>query len=364
MPLAEVPSFLRDGGHVPDILGLPYPKGALSVGSSWPGMRLAFVDAFEHEGRAFYYTTEGWIVPADDFRVARVADFHGVELAKDGEPGERLPFVFAHRKAAQLFVLDATGKKPVPLGDDFVLPLQGHLEVAEQDVTLGGLRFHELRTSKERLAASLGRPLPEGQRYFVRYGEVVRIDAAKELPYKSANDEAWIEVNIAKQAMVFYRGLTPIFATLVSTGADYLADPATSHATPRGMYRVYSKHISVRMSADEKPPKEEGGQPERAYRIDDVGYVQYFSAGYAFHTAFWHDDFGQPRSHGCINLSPRDALWLFHHTAPNVPSGWHAVFAGRAGAAEGTLIVIRSGLESTPTATPKLPPPPAAQPAD
>jgi hypothetical protein len=347
MPLGEVPEFLRNGGHVPNVLGLLYPKDAVSVGSSWPGMRLSFQGAFEHQGRSYYYTTEGWVVPTDDFRVARLAEFHGVELAREGEPGERLPFVWAHRKPARIFTIDEKSGKGIPLGDEIVLPQQGHLEILEKDALLRGLKFHEIKTLPESLAKLLANQ-PKGQRYFVRYDEVVRIDASKELPYKSATDEAWVEVNIAKQAMVYYRGLTPIFATLVSTGSDYLADPATSHATPRGMYRVHSKHVTVKMSADEKPPKEEGGKAERAYRVDDVPYVQYFSAGYAFHAAYWHDDFGQPRSHGCINLSPRDAMWLFHHTYPRVPSGWHGVYANRAGAADGTLIVIRSGLDPQP----------------
>ncbi len=366
VPLSEVPFFLRDGGAAPNLLGPALPKGAGFVAWSWPGMRLAFQAAFEHEGRAFYYTTEGWVVPANDFRVARVAEFHGVELARAGERGERLTIIYATREEARVLTLSDDGKALVPVGDDFVLPPQGHLEVVAEDARLFGALYHELRVVPDGLARRLGDAASKGQRFFVRRDEVVRVDAASKRPADAAADEAWIEVNIAKQTMVFYRGLEPIYATLVSTGIGYVDDPTTSHATPRGTYRVFSKHVSIKMSADEKPPKDEGGQPERAYRIDDVPWVQYFEGGYAFHTAFWHDDFGQPRSHGCVNLSPRDALWLFEHTEPQVPSGWHGVYAGRAGAGRGTLIVIRAGYDAASVAPtqPKPPPPAEAVPAD
>jgi hypothetical protein len=62
--------------------------------------------------------------------------------------------------------------------------------------------------------------------------------------------------------------------------------------------------------------------------------------GIGFHAAFWHDNFGQPRSHGCINLAPKDALWLFDHTLPKVPDGWHSIHAGRTNIPYGTTVVI------------------------
>ena len=54
-------------------------------------------------------------------------------------------------------------------------------------------------------------------------------------------------------------------------------------------------------------------------------FVQYFHKGYALHGAYWHDDFGKVRSHGCVNLAPKDAAWLFEWTDPSVPRDWHGV---------------------------------------
>jgi lipoprotein-anchoring transpeptidase ErfK/SrfK len=62
-----------------------------------------------------------------------------------------------------------------------------------------------------------------------------------------------------------------------------------------------------------------------------VPYIQYFQDGYALHAAYWHDQFGQPKSHGCINLAPLDARWLFFFTKPDLPLGWHGVMRALTG---------------------------------
>jgi lipoprotein-anchoring transpeptidase ErfK/SrfK len=95
------------------------------------------------------------------------------------------------------------------------------------------------------------------------------------------------------------------------------------------------------MRGDEKPAAEDGTGGEPPYRIDDVPWVQYFYGGYALHGAFWHDNFGQPKSHGCVNLSPRDALTLFDMTEPTLPDGWHGVTANLAGIEQGTVVILR-----------------------
>ena len=59
------------------------------------------------------------------------------------------------------------------------------------------------------------------------------------------------------------------------------------------------------------------------YSIEDVPYVMYFQLAFALHSAFWHNGFGRPRSHGCINLAPLDAKWLFEFAEPKLPRLWH-----------------------------------------
>ena len=78
---------------------------------------------------------------------------------------------------------------------------------------------------------------------------------------------------------------------------------------------------------------------ERNYAIERVPWVQYFKGDAGLHAAFWHDAFGSRRSHGCINLSPRDARFLFEFTEPYLPDGWQAVFP--IDGAPGTLVRVR-----------------------
>lgn len=78
---------------------------------------------------------------------------------------------------------------------------------------------------------------------------------------------------------------------------------------------------------------------EGTFQLRDVPYIQYFESGYALHAAYWHDVFGTPRSHGCVNLSPVDAHRVFLWTDPPVPEGWHAVNAGEE-MGEGTTVIV------------------------
>ncbi len=325
LPIGPIPAFLADHAQAPSILGNVVPRGAVQLDVAWKTMRLSLLHAFESDGRLFYLTTEHFVVPADRMRAARLAAFHGVELTEGA--AERLPMIWVRWKPARLHLLE--NGKAVP--KDQLLAFQAHASIAAKERIIAGTKFYEL------LAPPEGAPAGT---WLVPAQQVTRVDAAAALPYAVAADEPWIEVSIHRQSLTLYQGTKPVFTTLVSTGVDVNGEPETSRATPKGHFRIHSKHVSWRMAGDEKPPAKEGEAPDPRYRIDDVPYVQYFHAGYALHAAFWHDAFGQPKSHGCINLSPRDALWLFGQTEPKVPAGWHGVYSGRAGARQGTTLVV------------------------
>jgi lipoprotein-anchoring transpeptidase ErfK/SrfK len=78
---------------------------------------------------------------------------------------------------------------------------------------------------------------------------------------------------------------------------------------------------------------------EGTFQLKDVPYIQYFESGYALHAAYWHDVFGTPRSHGCVNLAPVDAHRIFMWTDPPVPEGWHSVTSGEE-MGEGSAVII------------------------
>lgn len=154
--------------------------------------------------------------------------------------------------------------------------------------------------------------------YAVGYARKIR------RPAGLAKDERWIHVDLSEQVLVAYIGDRPVFTTLVSTGKE-------PGMTPIGVHRVQSKHIATSMR--DQPVEDE------AYSIEDVPWTQYFHNNVALHGAFWHGGFGLVRSHGCVNLSPADARWLFGFTNPMLPEGWHSAYAGRSNG-EGTAIVV------------------------
>ncbi len=156
-----------------------------------------------------------------------------------------------------------------------------------------------------------------------RVEDVRIIRAATERPSGVGEGDRWIDIDLAAQTLVAYEGLVPVFATLVSTGRVRDPDnPLRDMRTPTGLFRISSKHITHTMDGDHAT--------DGPYAIQDVPYVMYFQLAYAIHSAFWHDSFGRTRSHGCVNLSPRDAKWLFFWAGPTLPEGWHAVFANEA----------------------------------
>jgi hypothetical protein len=62
------------------------------------------------------------------------------------------------------------------------------------------------------------------------------------------------------------------------------------------------------------------------YHIAEVPWTMYYRKYYAIHGAYWHEEFGNRRSHGCTNLAPADAYWLFHWALPRRPQDWHSVY--------------------------------------
>ena len=153
-----------------------------------------------------------------------------------------------------------------------------------------------------------------GQQRFVRE-EDVRIIGPTAPPQGVAEGERWIEVDLSHQVLVAYDWKQPRYVTLVSTGRTKTPRPELSYLTPQGLHRIRAKHLTATMDNDEP------GEPP--YSLEDVPYVMYFKGAYAFHSAFWHDRFGRPRSHGCVNLAPADAKWLYRWSGPDLPDTWH-----------------------------------------
>ena len=138
----------------------------------------------------------------------------------------------------------------------------------------------------------------------------LRVPRASPRPPMVGADEAWLDVDLATQTLVAYRGDKPVFATLVAAGVGAEGSPLS---TPRGIHRIRAKLLAATMDNLEHT----GVVP---YSYEEVPFTQYIGR-VALHGAFWHDQFGAPRSHGCINLSLPDAEWLFGFTQPMLAEG-------------------------------------------
>lgn len=111
--------------------------------------------------------------------------------------------------------------------------------------------------------------------------------------------ERWVDVNLTTQSLTAYEGATPVFNTLISSGMS-------GHQTVTGQFHIWMRYESQTMN---------GYLLGYDYYLEDVPYVMYFYNDYALHGAYWHNNFGTPMSHGCVNLHPSDAEWLFNFTS-------------------------------------------------
>lgn len=130
-------------------------------------------------------------------------------------------------------------------------------------------------------------------------------------PHLSIKDKR-LEVRLKDQVMVAYEGSKPVYMTRIASGGRFIDGDYT---TPVGQYITNRKRPSRHMaSGDLAAPS--------AYDLPGVPWVCYITkSGIAFHGTYWHNDFGKPRSHGCINLSPQASLWVYRWTSPAVPYG-------------------------------------------
>jgi len=108
----------------------------------------------------------------------------------------------------------------------------------------------------------------------------------------------WIEVNLAEQTLAVYQDDKLVFATMTSTGIQNLW-------TRPGIFQIQEKKVSEDMSGAA------AADGSDYYHVEDVPWTMYFDQRRALHGAYWHNFFGYPMSHGCVNLSLGDSHWLY-----------------------------------------------------
>ena len=270
------------------------------------GFYVAVDRTFLMNDRAWHKTTAGLLAPADRFAIVKPNPFHGEEIA-EADAASSVGFVTV--KSATTYELGAKGEAKAT----------GALHRYDR-VFLTGKQTH-----------AAGGDFREAQGgAWLRERDITWTEPGKP-PADLKPGEKWIDVNLTRQTLVAFEGTRAVFATLVSTGRKG-KDKEHDHQTPTGTWRVREKHVAATMDGDGAAA---GDMP---YSIEDVPYIQYFHESYALHGAFWHDNFGRPQSHGCVNLAPLDAKRLFFWSEAPVPHGWHGVFSSPE--QPGTLVTV------------------------
>jgi len=111
-------------------------------------------------------------------------------------------------------------------------------------------------------------------------------------PGELTGEGRWIDVDVTTQRVTAYDDATAIRSFIVSTGTR-------AHPTITGQFKIYVKYRATPMSGP-------------GYYLPGVPFTMYYYKGYAIHGTYWHDNFGTPMSHGCVNLRTPDAEWLFN----------------------------------------------------
>ena len=136
----------------------------------------------------------------------------------------------------------------------------------------------------------------------------------------------WVSVDLSHQRAYAWEGNKLIKRFAISSGK-------ARTPTVTGVFRIWAKVTSQTMS---------GGSYATGdyYNLPGVQWVQYFYRDYALHGAYWHNRFGTPTSHGCVNLTNTDAKWLYDWTSPTIEeNGWHILDDSMA---PGTLVIVHS----------------------
>lgn len=116
--------------------------------------------------------------------------------------------------------------------------------------------------------------------------------------------ERWIEIDLGTQTLTAHVGDVAVRSFVISSGGK-------GHETVTGSFRVWAKVSRQDMSGGSRAAG-------NYYYVPNVPWVQYFYADYSIHGADWHDDFGYPVSHGCVNMRVPDAKWLFEWASPHI----------------------------------------------
>ena len=307
-----LPWFLENGGSVAReneerLVRREVPMGTL----------LSLVSRFDADGASFYQAADGTIVPSTGVELLRRSAFAGIRLSAT----RSLPLAWPRASSSVLRLTETCRQK---LARDMPPKVVGRLSAP----------IHVRRTCFEATPDELPARSPitlTGQRVVVDGKPLLETEdggwvsssnmylALAENPKHALAHAAdkWIHFSIQQGTLVSYEGEQPVFATLASPGNGESNSDGRRRLTPKGTFRINFKHLADDMSREE-------GEHRSEWKAD-VPFAMYFKHPYGIHVSYWHEQFGEPMSGGCINVSPLDGRTLFDWTDPPLPEGWFGV---------------------------------------
>ncbi len=254
------------------------------------------------DGKRFWQTSGGKLIESRFIRKYRPSDYQGA-MIDSGDGESMLPIAWARprEKDADVLIYESPSTRA---------PVVSRLEPKTQVAFLG--------------ESADGRFVQIAEDQWILRDES-RKASQRTRPSEVKENEVWIDVDLQEQVLVVYRGDVPTYATMISSGKR-------KHRTPPGKFRIQRKVAQKTMAS--------GESSDEQYSVGGVPWVMYVHKTYALHGAYWHDRVGAPRSHGCVNLAPKDAQHIYTMVQPQVPPGW--ISANATDEQPGTLVHIRS----------------------
>jgi lipoprotein-anchoring transpeptidase ErfK/SrfK len=275
------------------------------------------------EGTKYWLNVDGKVIPQKGFMMMGPgAEWHGIEIT-DATP---LPFGWVTPEKASVYAAPPDkGSKAkadglilrrtrINIVDERMVGSKKWLKVTIADkapeATYGNI-FAENSKKKPSAApvdggAAQEDPVTKMPEIWISadsVNEVRKLEHPKTVP---ADIEKWIDVDLGEQVLVTYENDKPTFATLISSGLKI--------PTPMGTYPVWAKVTAISMKNQPYEDKE--------YFVNKVPWSTFFQWHNAIHGAYWHDRFGNAKSHGCVNAAPLDARRIFEWVTPPLPPGW------------------------------------------
>jgi hypothetical protein len=260
-----------------------------------------YVDA---AGRSWLLGADFSFIPKDRVAPYPVSDFHGVHL----DDKLRLPIAFFREKPRPQYRPE--GSSFVPNGATW--PRLAWVQLTGQSREAGGVTY--LEAVGDLWMDANDAVVPKSLPTTPWHAPVNEPDTTGRAP---AGRQTWMEISVLGGWMIAYEGTRPVYVTLIAAGRGGLPtrglDPVETAATPIGTWPVTGKFLTATMAA----PHE--------FIHSDVPWTQNFHGPHAIHGAYWHNDWGEKKSAGCVNTSLVDGKWLFSWTDPPLPEGWHGI---------------------------------------